>query len=184
MDNQLQPVLQKNDTKARWIIGAFSAITFAVISVLGKYKLINVDLGFNPHLFGLLSAIINTVVAILLVSALIAVKHNHFQLHKRLMLTALALSVLFLLCYIAHNLFAGETKFGGTGGVRIFYLVLLSTHILLAGIMLPVILFTAYRALTGEWQKHKKLAHFTWPLWLYIAISGPVIYWMIAPYYK
>jgi putative membrane protein len=88
-----------------------------------------------------------------------------------------------LVFYIAHHLFAGETKFGGVGTIRLVYFIILATHILLAGIILPFILFTAYRALTGEFEKHKKLARYTWPLWLYVAITGPVVYLFISPYY-
>ncbi|HEU0227343.1 MAG TPA: DUF420 domain-containing protein, partial [Arachidicoccus soli] len=154
----LEPSIQKNDYKARWLIGIFSTIVFCVIVALGKFKLTQVNLGFNPHVFAKLSAIINVFVAILLVAALIAVKSKKYLLHKRIMLSALLLSVLFLVCYIGHNLFAGETKFGGVGAIRTFYFVLLITHILLAAVMLPIILFTAYRGLTGEFEKHKKLA--------------------------
>lgn len=179
----LQPTIQKNDHKAKWLIGVFSTIVFCVIVALGKFKFTNVNLGFNPHLFAKLSAIINVFVAIFLVAALIAVKRKKYLLHKRLMLAALVLSVLFLICYIGHNLFAGETKFGGVGAIRIFYFVLLITHILLAAVMLPIILFTAYRGLTGEFVLHKKLARITWPLWFFIAVSGPVIYLLISPYY-
>ena len=180
----LGPTIAKNDKKAKRLIGLFSVIVFLVIVALGKYKLTGVDLGFNPHVFGLISAIINTIVTFVLIAALIAVKSRHYLLHKKLMITALVLSVLFLCAYICHNLFAGETRFGGTGSIRTVYLMLLATHIVLAAVMLPIILFTAYRGLTGEWAKHKKIARITWPLWLYIAISGPIIYCMISPFYS
>jgi len=108
------------------------------------------------------------------------------------------LSVLFLISYICHHLFAGESKFGDTnhdgllteeekiaaGPVRIVYYILLGTHIPLAGIILPFILFTAYRSMIGEFAKHKKLARITWPIWLYVAITGVVVYFMISPYYN
>lgn len=176
--------IQKNDKKAKRYIGIFSVIVFCVIVALGKFKLTQVDLGFNPHVFGLIGAVINSFVALILITALIAVKRQYYVLHKKLMITALILSILFLCAYISHNLFAGETKFGGTGAIRTVYLVILATHIVLAAVMLPIILYTAYRGLTGEWAKHKKIARITWPLWLYIAISGPVIYCMISPYYQ
>jgi putative membrane protein len=118
-----------------------------------------------------------------LIAGLSAVKNKQYLVHKRLMFAALILSVVFLLFYIAHHILADETKFGGMGTIRYIYFFILITHIFLAGIILPFILFTAYRALTGEWVKHKKLARYTWPLWLYIAITGPVIYLMISPYY-
>jgi putative membrane protein len=79
---------------------------------------------------------------------------------------------------------APETKYGGTGSPRIVYYFILGTHILLAGIILPLILFTAYRALVGEYDIHKKLVRITWPVWLYVTVTGVVVYWMISPYYK
>lgn len=100
------------------------------------------------------------------------------------MITALVLSVLFLVSYIAHHLLAGETKFGGTGTIKMIYLMILFTHIFLAAIILPFILFTAYRALTAEFSLHKKLGRYTWPLWLYVAVTGPVVYLLISPYYQ
>jgi putative membrane protein len=112
-----------------------------------------------------------------------AVKNKKYILHKRMMLSALALSCIFLISYICHHLFAGETKFGGTGSVKTIYYIILGTHIPLAGFILPFILFTAYRALIGEWPQHKKLARITWPVWLYVAVTGVAVYWMISPYY-
>jgi putative membrane protein len=128
---------------------------------------------------------------------LITVKYGNYKLHRNLMLTAMALSVLFLASYIAHHLLAGETRFGDidhngivsgqekslAGSARILYYVLLGTHIPLAGIILPFILFTAYRGLTGEYFKHRKLARITWPIWFYVAVTGVAVYWMISPYY-
>ena len=113
------------------------------------------------------------------------------------MLLALALSVLFLVSYIGHHLLAGETVFGETdgikglspqeissaGGMRTFYLIILLTHIPLAGLVLPFILFAAYRALIGEYEQHKKLVRYVWPVWLYVALTGVIIYCMIKPYY-
>ena len=99
------------------------------------------------------------------------------------MLTAMVLSILFLVSYICHHLFAGDTKFGGEGTARIIYFIILFTHIPLAGLILPFILFTAYRGLIGEYARHKKLARITWPVWLYVAITGVAVYLMISPYY-
>ena len=101
-----------------------------------------------------------------------------------MMLLAMVLSILFLVSYIAHHLLAGETSFGGQGAARTLYYIVLFTHIPLAGLILPFILFTAYRALISEWPAHKKLAKITWPIWLYVAITGVIVYWMISPYYS
>jgi putative membrane protein len=189
--------IEKNDKMAGWLIGIFSVVVFTVVVILGKVKL-DVDLGFDVHLFAMANAFINATIAVLLVAALVAVKQKNYLLHKQLMITALVLSVLFLLSYIAHHLFAGEAKFGDTnhdglvsdaeklavGGTRLIYFVILITHIFLAAIILPFILFTAYRALTAEFPAHKKLAKITWPLWMYVAVTGPIVYWMISPYYQ
>jgi putative membrane protein len=193
----LEASFKRNDKKAYWVIGIFSVVVFVVISLLGKFKL-EVSPGFDIHLFAKINAVLNTMVAVLLVAALFAVKVKNFELHKKIMLIAMVLSVLFLVSYIAHHLFAGEALFGDVdhdgmvsaqekldvGGVRTAYLILLITHIILAGLILPVILLTAYRALTAQYASHKKLAKYTWPLWLYVAITGPVIYLMISPYYQ
>jgi putative membrane protein len=179
----LTAVIKKNDTQAKWLIGIFSLVVFTVIIILSNFKL-NLNLGFNVHIFATFNAIINTIIAILLVVALIAVKSKKYTLHKNIMLLALVLSILFLVSYIAHHLLAGETKFGGTGAIKVIYLIILFTHIFLAAIILPFILFTAYRALTAEFPLHKKIARYTWPLWMYVAVTGPIVYVFISPYYQ
>ena len=192
----LAAVWKKNDKKAGIIIFTFSVIVFAAVMLLSRVKW-NVNPGFDVHLFATANAITNSCVAILLIVALIAVKAKNYKLHRNIMLTAMFLSVLFLISYICHHLFAGETRFGdvnhdgivtdiekaAVGNSRMIYYILLGTHIPLAGIILPFILFSAYRALTGEFDKHKKLVRITWPIWFYVAVSGVLVYWMISPYY-
>lgn len=178
----LTPVLKKNDKQARLLILTVSFVVFAAVAILSKVKL-EVNLGFNIHIFAFINAIINSCVSVLLVAALIAIRSKNYVLHKNLMLVAMVLSILFLVSYIAHHLLAAETKFGGIGTIRYVYFVILITHIFLAAIILPFILFTAYRSLTGEFAKHKKLARYTWPLWLYVSITGVIVYLMISPYY-
>jgi putative membrane protein len=179
----LPAVWKKNDARARLLIFTFSAIVFAAVVVLGRIPP-PVDLGFDVHVFARLNAAINTLVALLLMAGLFTVKSGQYKLHKQLMMTAMLLSVLFLLSYIAHHLFAGETKFGGTGTIRTIYYLILFTHIPLAGLILPFILFSAYRALTGDWLAHKRLVKFTWPIWFYVAITGVIVYFLISPYYQ
>ena len=178
----LEPVWKKNDSAARLFIIAVSILVFIAIAALSRVKL-NVQLGFDEHLFAKINATINSLVSVLLVAGLIVVRKRNYLLHKRIMLTAIVLSCLFLISYICHHLFTGETKFGGTGTIRYIYYFILGTHIVLAGIILPFILFTAYRAMTGEWLRHRKLAKITWPIWLYVAVTGVVVYFMISPYY-
>jgi len=192
----LQPSMQKNDKQARILIAVFSFVVFAAVVVLSKIK-IDVSLGFDVHVFAAANAIINSIIAIILLVAFIAVRSKNYLLHKRLMITALILSIVFLVSYIAHHLLAGETKYGDVnfdgvvdaaeiaalGSMRMVYFIILLTHIFLAAIILPFILFSAYRALIGEYSRHKKLARITWPLWFYVAVTGPVVYLMISPYY-
>ena len=192
----LPPAIAKNDTTAKWLIGIFSVVVFTVVLLLSRFKL-NIDLGFNVHIFAMINAVINALTAVLLVAALWAVKSKQYILHKRLMMTALILSVVFLVSYIAHHLLAGEAKFGdadhdgivsqtelaAVSGTRGIYFFILGTHIVLAAIILPFILFTAYRGLTAEFDRHRKLARITWPLWFYVAVTGPLVYWFISPYY-
>jgi len=191
-----EPVLKKNDKRAKVFIWAVSIIVFMAVAFLTKVKL-NANLGFNPHIFAAINAMINSIVAVLLLVALLAVKSKRYLLHKNIMLAAIILSVLFLISYICHHLLTGDTKYGDinhdgilsmdektlAGSMRYIYYFILITHIPLAGIILPFILFTAYRALTGDYEKHKKLVRITWPIWFYVAVSGVVVYLMISPYY-
>jgi putative membrane protein len=187
---------KKNDKKARIIIFSFSAIVFIAVVLLGRVTW-NLHPGFDPHIFAKANAVINSTVTCLLLIAFIAVRKKKYTLHRNLMLTAIVLSVFFLLSYVCHHLLSPETRFGdlnhdgilseaersAAGGTRYFYYALLGIHIPLAGIVLPFILFTAYRGLTGDYTKHKKLVRISYPLWLFVAISGVIIYFMIAPYY-
>ncbi len=188
---------KKNDRKASVLIIIFSVVVFVAVSALSRLT-IHTNLGFDVHIFAKANAFINSIVAILLLCGLIAVKNKKYFLHKRIMLTAMSLSILFLMSYICHHLFAGEARFGDVnhdgilsatekadaGSARFIYYVILGTHIPLAGIVLPFILFTAYRALIGEFDKHKKLVRITWPIWFYVAVTGVIVYVMISPYYS
>jgi len=181
----LPATMKKNDKLAYIFTFLVSAIVFVAVVLLGRIEL-NVDLGFDKHLFAKANALINTFVALLLLSGLWAAKDKRYTTHKYLMLWAIGLSVLFLLSYICHHLFAGSTPYGDehTGGMsKIIYYSILFTHIPLAGIVLPFILLSAYRAMIGEYDKHKKLVRYTWPIWFYVAISGVIVYVMISPYY-
>ncbi len=193
----LQPVLRKNDGKAKWLIGIFSFVVFSAVVLLGNVHF-NITVPFDVHIFAAVNAVLNSIIAVLLIAALLAVKQQKWQLHKQLMIGALVLSVLFLVSYIAHHLLAGEARFGDSnhdgitsdaekaaaGSIRYVYFLILATHIFLATCTLPFILYTAYKGLTGEFAQHKKLSKIIWPLWLYVAVTGPVVYFMIRPYYR
>ncbi len=160
-----KPVLQKDDKKATIFIWAVSIIVFTAVALLSKIKF-NVDLGFNPHLFAKANAYINFIVTILLLFALWAVKTKNYLLHKRIMITAIILSVLFLVSYICHHLFAGETRFGD-----IDHNGIISADEKMLAVKLRIVYYIL-------------LARITYPIWLYVAISGVTVYLMISPYYN
>ena len=182
MNNDLLPVITKNDRIARWVIGFVSAAVFVAIVILSRVKF-NSELSFDIHIFAKINAVINSLVSVLLVAGLVSVKRGRYRSHKRIMLLAMLLSGLFLISYVCHHLFAGDTRFGGSGSIRYIYFFILITHIFLAAVILPFILFTTYRGLTGEWVRHRKIARITWPVWLYVSITGVIVYLMISPYY-
>jgi putative membrane protein len=189
-------IIRKNDRLARILIIVFSIIVFVAVTALERVTL-DVKLGFDPHIFALTNAIINSIVSLLLLAGLYTAKTRQISVHRNIMLTAIGLSVVFLITYILHHLFAGSTWYGDldhngkvddfekteAGMMRYVYFFLLGTHILLAGISLPFILFTAYRALIGEYSLHRRIARITWPMWFYVAITGPLVYLMISAYY-
>jgi putative membrane protein len=193
----MKVALQQNDRKAHWLIWIFSSIVFLAVTVLDRITL-DIHLGFDPHIFAKLSALVNSLVAVLLVVALVFVKQRKLELHKNTMLFTMMLSVLFLVFYIAHHLFTGETKYGDinhdgllsddekglAGALRYVYYFIISTHIVLAGIVMPFVLYSAYRGLTAEYAQHKKLVRFTFPIWLYVAVTGVLVYIMISPFYN
>ncbi|CAL2089976.1 DUF420 domain-containing protein [Tenacibaculum sp. 190524A05c] len=155
------------------------AIPIAVAALFG-IKLPNVEpLSFLPPIY----ATINGLTAVLLIGSIIAIKNGNRKLHEQLNTTALVFSALFLLMYVAYHMTSESTKFGGEGAIKYVYYFILITHILLSIVVIPFVLFTYMRAKLGQFPQHKKIAKITFPLWLYVAITGVVVYLMIAPYY-
>lgn len=167
----------------KWIIILSIAIPIVVAILFGiKLK----DFGFDVEPLTFLPpvyATINGFTAVLLIAAVIAVKNGNRKLHENLMKTAIACSVMFLGMYVAYHMTADSTKFGGEGVIKYVYFFILLTHILLSIIIIPLVLITYVRALAQRFDKHKKLARITFPLWLYVAITGVIVYLMISPYY-
>jgi len=128
-------------------------------------------------------ASINAFTGLILVLAFIAIQKKKIKVHERLIKFAIVLSMLFLLLYIAYHMTSDSTKFGGEGIAKYLYYFILLTHILLSIIVIPFVLITYVRAITNNIEKHKKIAKITFPLWLYVAITGVVVYIMISPYY-
>ena len=128
-------------------------------------------------------ATINAITAFLLILAVWAIKNKRKTLHEKLMKTAIGLSVLFLTLYILHHATSSDTHFGGEGAIKYIYFFILITHILLSVLVIPFVLITFVRALNNDFIKHKKIARIAFPLWLYVAVTGVIVYWMISPYY-
>jgi putative membrane protein len=180
--NIFEPHIVKNDKRAWIFILTVSVVVFLAVIILGNVQ-VPVNDAFDVHIFAKFNAVVNSMVSVLLILAMVAIKKRNYRLHRNLMLFAMVLSILFLLSYICHHLFSPETKYGGIGMIRYVYFFILITHITLATIILPFILFTAYRGLISEWPAHRKLARYTWPVWLYVSITGVIVYLLISPYY-
>lgn len=139
--------------------------------------------GFDLEILPMINAMLNSTTAILLLGSLYFIRHGRRKAHEVCNLTAVGLSSLFLILYVIYHSLAPETRFGGRGPIRYFYFTILITHILLAMVIVPFVLFTLLRALRKDFARHKKLARITWPLWFYVAVSGVLVYLMISPYY-
>lgn len=170
------------ESPAKRIIWIVSSVVFLAVVVLNRVQ-VPAPEGFDIHLFAKVNAVINSLVSVLLLAGLFTARSGNWQAHRTVMVSAMALSALFLVSYILHHLFAGDTPFGGEGAIRPVYYAILITHILLAATSLPFILLTAYRALSASYPEHRKLAKRVWPVWFYVSVSGVVVYLMISPYY-
>lgn len=168
----------------KWIIVVSIVIPIAVALLFGvNLRKLGFDvepLSFLPPIY----ATVNGCTAVILIMALWAIKNKKVTLHENLMKLAIACSVLFLLMYIAYHMTSDSTKFGGEGVIRYVYLFILITHIVLSIAVIPFVLITYVRALAKRFDKHRKIAKITFPIWLYVAISGVIVYIMIAPYYS
>jgi putative membrane protein len=164
-------------SKYRKLVVAVSIIIPIAVAALFGIKVEGVDLSFLPPFY----ASLNGITAVLLVLALIFIKKGNMKLHQRTIQTCLAISLLFLLCYVAYHMTSDSTVYEGSYKA-IYYFILIS-HILLSVAVIPVVLFTYLFALEGNYVKHKKYTRFAFPIWLYVAVTGVVVYWMISPYY-
>lgn len=162
-----------------WVV-VLSIVVPLVVAALFVVKLPGVEpLTILPPIY----ATINGITALILVLALIQIKKGNRTAHERLMKTAILLSVLFLVMYVAYHMTSESTRYGGEGALRYVYFFVLLTHILLSIVIIPFVLLTYVRAITGNFERHKKIARITFPLWLYVAVSGVIVYLMISPYY-
>ena len=161
------------------IITILSVALPIVVALLFSVKIEGYDFSYLPPIY----AAINGVTAILLVAAVLAIKSGNRSLHERLMITNLVLSSVFLVMYVLYHITSDPTPYGGEGFIRYVYYFILISHIILSVAVTPLVLFTLSRALQGDFVKHRRLAKITFPIWLYIAVTGVVVYLMISPYY-
>jgi putative membrane protein len=190
MDNNI--ILERRLNKVAYVL------TFVVLVLVGLMRRFKLDLGVDFSFLPPFHASLNGLTALVLILGLYFIKTNNIDLHKKSMLTALGLSVLFLLSYVAYHFTTPETLFGDVNhdglldevelglvsGSRTPYLILLFSHITLAAVSLPFILLTFIRAYTDQFDKHKMMARYVFPVWLYVAITGPVCYYLLMPYYS
>ncbi len=158
-------------------------LSAVVLMTVGLMRRVKFDLGFDFSFLPPVIAIINSLVAVCLVLALYFIKRKDVDNHKRSIIAALSLSALFLICYVVYHFSTVETTYCGIGNIKYLYYFFLITHIVLAAISLPFILFTFVRGFTFQVDKHRKMARWVFPIWLYVAVTGPICYLMLKPCY-
>ncbi|WP_020569242.1 DUF420 domain-containing protein [Neolewinella persica] len=199
MEKNIYPQLETYPEKERTLkilVWGVTLVVLLLVGVMRQYKLPvpeGWDVGFLPAV----NAVLNSLTAVALIFSLFYIKTKNVVAHRKANGVALGLSVLFLLCYVVYHFTTPEVQYGDldhdgilsaseasiVSGVRSVYLAILLSHIALAGILLPFILLTTVRALVGKYELHRKMARIVWPLWLYVAITGPVVYLMLRSYY-
>ncbi len=170
-------VLEKKLNRIAW---AVTAVVILLVSFMHRLKIdTDIDFTFLPAVYSTLNAI----TAVILIIGLYFIKTKQIEKHRSAMMAAMFTSVLFLLGYVVYHLTNVDTKYGGEGFIRYIYFFLLITHIILAAGIFPFILFTFIRAFTNQFERHKKMARWVYWVWLYVAVTGPVLFLMIRPYY-
>ncbi|HLT33716.1 MAG TPA: DUF420 domain-containing protein [Aquaticitalea sp.] len=167
----------------KWIVVLSILIPLVIAGLFG----VNLrDMGFDVKPLTFLPPIyatINGLTAVILVIAYVAIRNKNIVLHENLMTTAIGCSAVFLIMYVAYHMTSDSTSYGGGGILRYIYFFILITHILLSIVIIPFVMITYVRAITNNFERHKKIARITFPIWLYVAVSGVIVYLMISPYY-
>ena len=171
--------ISKNDKKLKQAIWAVSIVIPIAVAILFTVKIEGVDLGFLPPIY----ASLNALTAIGLIVAIGAIKRKNRKLHQRVIQVCLIFSILFLLLYVLYHMTSDTTPYGGEGILKMIYFFLLISHILLSMVVIPIVLFAYLFAWQGDFVRHKKWTKFAFPLWLYVAVTGVLVYVMISPYY-
>ena len=171
---------------SRFMVNTIIALSIAVplivvvlMNIETRTNLLGLDVGTYPFFH----AVINGLTAILLAIGFVLIKNNKMNLHRNVMMSAFLLSVVFLVSYVISKISHEPVPYGGEGLMRYLYFFILISHIVLSGIIVPLLLFTMYRALTGQYDKHKKIAKWTFPIWMYVSITGVLVYIFMQPYY-
>lgn len=168
-----------NEKKYKKIAIILSIVLPVAVALLFSVKIEGYDFGILPSIY----ATINGITAIVLLSAYFAIKNGKRKLHKNLINVAVSLSVAFLLMYVVYHATSDSTEYGGTGYIAYLYYFILISHIILSVIITPFVCFTYLKGYLGDYEGHKKLTRITFPLWMYVAVSGVIVYFMISPYY-
>ena len=179
MEQKANQVELKKDQYNKLVVTVSIVIPVAV-AVLFGIKIPGYDFSFLPPIY----ATINGITAILLVTAVVAIKRKNRAVHERLIKTCMILSATFLVLYVLYHMTSDSTPYGGEGPIRYVYFIILVTHILLSVGVIPMVLFTYLRAWRGDFSRHRAIAKYTFPLWLYVAVTGVIVYLMISPYYS
>ena len=167
--------------KYKKLVWIFSIAIPIAVAVLFRVRIPNVEpLSFLPPIY----AGINALTAFILIAALVAIRKRKIKLHENLMKSAIFLSVIFLCMYVAYHMTSDSTPYGGEGFIRYFYYFILITHIIFSIGIIPMVLITYIQAISERFVAHKKIAKITFPIWLYIAVTGVIVYVMISPYYS
>lgn len=160
------------------------AVSFVVLLLVGIMRRVKIDLGIDFGFLPPIHASLNALAALILVAALYFIKNKNVDAHRKAIYAAMVCSALFLVSYVLYHFTTPETRYGGEGLMRTVYFVLLITHVVLAAVILPFILLTFNRAYTNQFDRHRKMARWVFPLWLYVAVTGPICYLMLRPYYQ
>ncbi|MCX7636504.1 MAG: DUF420 domain-containing protein [Cyclobacteriaceae bacterium] len=170
--------MEKEITYRRLVVIVSVAIPI-VVALLFRVKIEGYDFSFLPGIY----ATINGITAVLLLAALWFIKQGNRVVHERLMKLCMVLSAAFLVMYVLYHMTSDSTPYGGDGLIRYIYYFILVSHILLSLVVVPLVLFSFLYAITGQFTRHKKIVRFAYPVWLYVAVTGVVVYLMISPYY-
>ncbi len=160
------------------------ALTVLILGLIGMMRRVKIDLGMDLSFLAGVNAAINTITSILLIVALVQIKKKNIEAHRKAIFAAMLTSFLFLLCYVGYHFTTEETSFCKEGMIRKVYYFVLITHVILAGVIFPFILFTFIRAYTNQIEAHRSMAKKVWPIWFYVSITGPLIYIMLRPCYS